>query len=78
MDKVKLATADFSKEMAKWAAWYMAVMVALYILLMLFIDDSGINGMSFFFMASGPTAYSCWWQAFLQSSCFWSVQSSLD
>ncbi|GAA3732754.1 hypothetical protein GCM10022378_21270 [Salinicoccus jeotgali] len=53
MDKVKLATADFSKEMAKWAAWYMAVMVALYILLMLFIDDSGINGMSFFFMASG-------------------------
>lgn len=53
MDKVKLATADFSKEMTKWAAWYMAVMVAIYILLMLFIDDSGINGMSFFFMASG-------------------------
>lgn len=53
MDKVKLATADFSKEMAKWAAWYMPVLIVLYILLVLFIDDSGISGMSFFFMAAG-------------------------
>lgn len=51
-NKLKLATMDFSKEIAKWTMWYLPIMAAIYILVSLFVNETEVNEMSFYVMAS--------------------------
>ncbi|WP_342387997.1 hypothetical protein [Salinicoccus bachuensis] len=51
-NKLKLATMDFSKEIAKWTMWYLPVMAVIYILVSLFLNEVEVNEMSFYAMAS--------------------------
>lgn len=51
-NKLKLATMDFSKEIAKWTMWYLPIMAAIYIPVSLFVNETELNEMSFYVMAS--------------------------
>ncbi|GAB3056099.1 hypothetical protein ACFOU0_02290 [Salinicoccus sesuvii] len=50
-NKVKLATMDFSSQIFKWILWYLPIMLIVYILVSLFVNDTDINEMSFYAMA---------------------------
>ncbi|WP_271397355.1 hypothetical protein [Salinicoccus roseus] len=51
-NKLKLATMDFSKEIAKWTMWYLPIMAVIYILVSLFVNEAEVNEMSLYAMAS--------------------------
>ncbi|MCC4722847.1 hypothetical protein [Salinicoccus sp. RF5] len=51
-NRLKLATMDFSKEIAKWTMWYLPIMAVIYILVSLFVNETEVNEMSFYAMAS--------------------------
>ncbi|MFA7745211.1 hypothetical protein [Salinicoccus roseus] len=51
-NKLKLATMDFSKEIGKWTMWYLPIMAVIYILVSLFVNETEVNEMSFYAMAS--------------------------
>ncbi|MFC3419141.1 hypothetical protein ACFOLA_06575 [Salinicoccus hispanicus] len=50
-NKLKLAAMDFSGQIFKWTLWYLPIMLIIYILVSIFINEQDINEMSFYAMA---------------------------
>lgn len=49
--KLRMATADYTKEFSKWSLWYIPIFALVYIILNVFVREPELNEVSFFSMA---------------------------